>query len=1259
MIMSVLFLIDADTYAAESSVMILSDTKDQDGLPDSNAENGLIADYYHFDKGTKAFTDYVSSEYVRMPFFSQNIESRKIHALRTVGFLDGRGVAFRGKIRFPESGLYVLSARSNRGVRVTIDDVVVIDAWENTSLGTISGRGLMVGGESVHDISIEYYYTSGDEYFSLYWEKDGMTERELIPESCFYPVTPRDTVIETAEFSGEGLLQLAGTGLEKITSVMIIPASIASVKEPVPCKITKKEESRILLDPSAELSPGTYRLEYISRKRVFRPDVSFWVNAGEDAAVQAAGSARREEHPRPDRYREEWISLNGAWRFDFDPGKVGEREKWYRQKDYTRIIQVPFAWQSDESWIGDDSYQGTAWYERDLTVDGAWLQDGKRCFLCFGAVDAEATVYVNGEEAGSHSGGYTPFEMDITDFVSAGQNKLTVEVNDEGSSKNSLYPALIGKQGYDATCGYTPVSGIWQSVFLECRGETYIDSLQIYTDVHCQMADVAERNAENGAESGKDYSTADCTVRFEAEIYSDREIDAFIQYHFSDSLWDDAAGKEISTGSDIAYSMDIHLQAGMNMVVSPDITVTGAKLWSDIEPNLYVGTVDLVNHVTAADGDEAADSESFFYDHLETYFGFRKVETVCFAGRDYEYICVNGRPVFLSGVLDQGFWPGSGYTAPTQEALKDDIVYLKECGFNTMRKHLKIEEPLQYYWCDRLGIYLMQDMPYATAMNAPEEGADAPGRPLYEETLEEFLLFSDSHPSLISIQLFNEGWGIDKPGLRAGDGMTTLEWQQHLYDLVKGMSSVLVEDMSPNEGDHIQPTDINSFHYYPTSFSAAKFSFDGIDAGTVPGGPANFREGFLQEAEPWINSEYGGVGVYSGDLDVSYCFKYQTDLLRQHEKLCGLVYTQAFDVEYERNGLRTFDRKEKVFGYDEIACGGDMGICDLVQPAYIGIEGEPVRRCLPGSEFSANVIGMNWSEKDYGEVTLHWVLEGTDTKGVRFGAGDVRRGLPSAEGMKSEESLYAGETGFSYPRYTKNTKTIDFTLPDKEGVAVLTVWLEKDGVKIAKNFIYIVLRDEHPDPTIETGEEKYVLRADLDEKYVEGSGTVTLHFTGSCLELQSYLKTQERGEDDKSKQVLSLVMELSSVKEYRSVDGIRHAATSQTAVGDELPGIVDVFANGIYLDTLILDDAPRDMRGALTLQNDIYGSTSAGDFGELMFVEADSEKTSLVLESIEEMGGLDVTLTVPEDSAYANGVRVYDDMEGRYMVRPAVIIRRQ
>ena len=149
-----------------------------------------------------------------------------------------------------------------------------------------------------------------------------------------------------------------------------------------------------------------------------------------------------------------------------------------------------------------------------------------------------------------------------------------------------------------------------------------------------------------------------------------------------------------------------------------------------------------------------------------------------------------------------------------------------------------------------------------------------------------------NHPCVIAVMLFNETWGIDHNGQKASDGMTTNEWIQHLYYKAKELNPhLLVEDMSACNNDHIQPTDLNTFHMYPKGYQSSKDTVADRERNTYPGSTNNFWGGFQQESEPWLNSEYGGVAAFDGDYDVSWCFKYQTDIQRQYEKLNGFVYT--------------------------------------------------------------------------------------------------------------------------------------------------------------------------------------------------------------------------------------------------------------------------------------------------------------------------------------------------------------------------------
>lgn len=902
-----------------------------------------------------------------------------------------------------------------------------------------------------------------------------------------------------------------------------------------------------------------------------------------------AGS--RTEHPRPDWKREQWMNLNGWWDFSFDESEVGKAEQWYNgTKEFDQKINVPYPWESELSGIGAADYRGQAWYQRTIELDATWLTES--VFINFGAVDAKCTVYVNGTEIGNHDGGYTDFEFDITDYVNEGTNTLTVWVEDKAVYGDDTYTALIGKQGHEAPCGYTHTGGIWQSVYLESRSSTYLDYVHANPDV-----DASE-------------------VVFDLKMQSDVTQSVTVSYDFVSRIWDETKSADVATGSSFSGSQVVSLAAGENEITLDSISIDNVKLWDDVTPNLYYGTITVV------------DKSGAVLDEVDTYFGMREVSTEHYDDREYRYIYVNGKPVFLSGLLDQGFWAEGIYTAPSEAALKNDILDMKELGFNMIRKHLKIEDPLQYYWADKLGMYVWQDMPHASAMNAAEVGGEAPGRALYEQTLEDMLNRDYNHPSVMAVMLFNETWGITRPGNQAADGMTTQDWQIYLYDYVKGINpNLLVEDMSPNKADHIQPTDLNTFHMYPKGYLTAKNLVNTIYFSTEPGSSHNFVNGFTQDGDPWLNSEYGGVAAHDGDWDVSWCFKYMTDIQRQYDMLNGFVYTEPYDIEYERNGILTYDRRAKLFPYGEIAYGGDMTINDLTQANYVGMDVDPAKVMDPGATYSADAVGVNWSGDTFENAVLKWRFDATDIYGNYISTG------------------ISGEFDIEYPAYTAEYNTIEFTLPEQKCVGTITVWIEEDGETIAKNFVNVIVTDDLYSSKVEyLNNNSVVLRNNAATATV--AGTDTLDY--------SYEIPTDFDLEDLSN--LRVIAEVSSLKEVTTNNGIENAATSQTTEGSERPSDLTVWVNGVEVDTVYLPDNPRDIRGTLTLAEDFNGGASAGDFGYLVNIRVPDHKVDAVKAAIEADGEIKVRYGVKADAANSNGLRVYADTTGRYAVSPTVIL---
>lgn len=1152
--------------------------------------NGLVAEYHLLNEEDLTFGARVST------YVEQDIDRLDISndLQRKAGVEDYVAVRWTGRIVAPESGYYTFSAYSDNGIRLYIDGEKLLDWWVNKwDVEQVSEEMYLEEGVP-HDFVFEWFEHTGGEHVVLRWQNDRRVIKRPIPASAFY--LPSDTgipAITQIDTSGANLdlnrgavggnITVRGERLTNAERFELVHRNGESFAEPMYITASVLTDSTATFALPTGLSAGLYYIKPHFEGIVSRSEQGFTVLALD-------GAQSRAEFPDPSWQRTDWVNLNGWWDFAFDEKEVGVAEQWYlADKEYGYKINVPYGWESELSGITDTDYRGQVWYRRTFTTDAAWLAEGKRVVLHFGAVDAKCTVYVNGKAVCSHDGGYTPFEVDITDSVTAGENTLAVWVEDKASYGDNSYVALIGKQGHNAPCGYTHTSGIWQTVYLESRSDTYLEYAH------------ADSDYKNGA------------VQFDLSVVASAAQTVTVEFDFVSKLWDEAQGMDVPTGSSFTHSETVTLTAGANSVAIPAITVPNAKLWSDRVPNLYYGTVTV------------KDASGKVIDSVHTYFGLRQIYTDIYDGRAYEYIFLNGSPVFLAGLLDQGFWREGIYTAPDEAALKFDIAKMKEYGFNMIRKHIKIEDPLQYYWCDKLGMFVWQDMPHSTAMNASAAGGVAPGRALYEATLMDILRRDYNKPSVIAIILFNETWGITHTAPKASDGLTTNEWIASLYYKVKAYNSgLLVEDMSPLKNDHIQPTDLNTYHMYPITYKAAKTAVEKYANNAYEGSTQNFYEGFAQEKEPLLNSEYGGVGVTSGDRDVSLCFKYQTDLMRMNQRFNGYVYTEPYDIEYERNGLLTYDRREKLFPYDEIAFGGDMTIADLNQPNHVGVYAEPARVCSAGSVYAADVVASNWSGNLYTNAVLHWRFDATDAYGNNFTTG------------------IAGSQRITYAPYTAERYPVSFTLPKKNCVGTLTVWVEENGEKLAKNFINVIVKGAEIEDVEVLGENAVALRANGGE--FEGVGALTLYYP------------MPDSFDIATLSSLRFLAEVSSVKKESITNGIANAVTSQTAKGGERPSDMAVYINGVLVDTVYIPDNPRDVRGTLTFHYFTDRDSSASDFGYLVDIAVPAEKMDAVRAAIAKDGAIQVTVAVERDAEHQNGIRLYNERQGRYMLKPTVLL---
>ena len=534
------------------------------------------------------------------------------------------------------------------------------------------------------------------------------------------------------------------------------------------------------------------------------------------------------EYPRPQLVRKDWTNLNGLWQLAF--GKEDDAVPF--GKDLPETILVPFPVESALSGVMKQADR--LWYRRTFPMP---TNPGtNRLLLHFGAVDWESTVWINGKEMGTHRGGYDGFTYDITDALKPdADQEIIVRVYDP--TNKSFQPR--GKQ-VDRPEGiyYTPTTGIWQTVWLEPVPEVRIDSLKITPDLD---------NAE---------------VKVEANVVGPRK-DLLMTFHVSDGR-----------------PAPIYTSA-----LAPDratdkirIAKENLKLWTPETPFLYQLEVTLTDR-------------GKIIDKVTSYFGMRKIE-IAKDAKGINRIHLNGKPIFQVGPLDQGFWPDGLYTAPTDEALKYDIEVTKQLGFNMTRKHVKVEPDRWYYWCDKLGLLVWQDMPSgdkSIAPGQPDMVRTPESAKQYEQELKAMIDGFSNHPSIIMWVVFNEGWG-------QFDTARIADWTKK-YDPTR-----LVNSASGWQDRGVG--DVHDFHVYPG-----------------PGAPPS------EAKRAGVLGEFGGLSLGSkGHQWAEKIWGYAStaskeELTRKYERLvrsgwklgeenglCALVYTQITDVETEANGLLSYDR---------------------------------------------------------------------------------------------------------------------------------------------------------------------------------------------------------------------------------------------------------------------------------------------------------------------------------------------------------------
>jgi len=573
------------------------------------------------------------------------------------------------------------------------------------------------------------------------------------------------------------------------------------------------------------------------------------------ALCAAAQQVPRPEYPQPQFERETWMNLNGKWEFDFDDQNAGLDQLWAGGGHrFGRSITIPFCFESRDSGIGDTSFHPWAWYRREFTIPSAW--SGKRVLLHFGAVDYRAMVWVNSHLAGTHEGGNVPFVFDVTDSLKPGANVVVVRAEDPPTDR--YIPR--GKQYWEPkshSIFYTRTSGIWQTVWLEPVASSYLESVHVTPN----MEGIASVYAHiHGNQQGLFLRT---TLGF--------------------------GGKTLATTTASAEQPR----------VSTIISTSDPHLWSPNSPNLYDLTFELIKGDTVVD-------------RVQSYTGFRTVAS------DGHRVTLNDHPTYIKMVLDQGYWPESILTPPSDDAIKYDIKMTKDMGFNGVRKHQKLEDPRYLYWADKMGLLVSSEMANAYMFD------DA----YVERFTREWMAAMErdyNHPSIIIWVPINESWGV--PNLHDPRQQNHLK---ELYALSHSLDATrLVVD---NDGwEHTDMTDLFNIHDYARTGEALAVKYKDLGkpgAGVPDVGRPSLAPGYKYNGTPVLLSEFGGIAYIPPGHEVpqeawGYSGVEKTeagalDRLRglylgisQVPAIVGICYTQLTDVEQEINGLMTYDRKPK------------------------------------------------------------------------------------------------------------------------------------------------------------------------------------------------------------------------------------------------------------------------------------------------------------------------------------------------------------
>lgn len=753
-----------------------------------------------------------------------------------------------GQIEAEHTEDYTFSAIGDNGFRVWIDGELVIDHWEKDWDNEQTSDVIPLVAGQRYDLKVEQFQETGGANMFLRWSSESQP-KELIPDSAYYAPEgfPEFAVSSALSEDGTTIAAESATDLSGADEAALQSHLTISVDDqPYPVESVSIQDARrfsVGLD-TAVFKGSTVRLGYdgdgglVSEGAAVGP-FDLPVTNGSTATLTTPWAEQVDkdnplpEYPRPQMTRDAWENLNGQWQFAAaeadDPIPTGSVE-------LDETITVPYAIESELS--GIQRHEDHMFYKRVLTVPQDWsIGSGNRLRLNFGAVDYQASIYLNGTEVGEHTGGYLPFSVDLTDaLVDGAEQELIVAVTDTTAGVQPL-----GKQRANPSgIFYTPTSGIWQTVWMEPVPEVAIDDVVATPDLEAGAVDVTV-----ASDSASPTDAVTVTARIKGT--------------------DEVVGTAIGTAGAVIQ-----------------VPVPDAHLWTPDDPYLY----DL--DVSIAGGDSVG-----------SYFGMRSIEISDVGG--VQKITLNGEPEFLLSTLDQGYWPESQYTQPTDEALKFDLEKTKDLAFNTIRKHIKVESARFYYYADTLGLMVWQDMVSGEDMPTQESRDDLVGS--FHDTVDALKGWT----SIIGWTVFNEGWSewdTAETGV-----ITDAIKEQDPSRLVNARSGLNCCNLPGDSGRG----DIIDWHMY----QGPGFPAPDADRAAVDGEHGGLS--LVVRGHTWKGafSPYGGYDN-SADLTAGYVANTAKMIEPARTFLSGAVYTQISDVEGEVNGFYTYDRRIEKMDFEQV-----------------------------------------------------------------------------------------------------------------------------------------------------------------------------------------------------------------------------------------------------------------------------------------------------------------------------------------------------